>query len=459
LQLLADAPAFGLLPAFYGYDSLAPAVRQVKPADGPGYPVHLARLDVAVTAALLQLMGQLHGGRFDATTFQIMEHEAWVRTEGTVQLANALAGREFRKTLLGCQPDHRAYRQLQATLAAFMGQHPGGLPGGPVPTFRGDSTDRGLAAQLLQGQGYPRTPVALVATGSHEEGLAEALRQFQRENGLEPDGKLGRWTKAALVRTPQDRFAQLALNLDRLRQDPPGDSTYLLITLPAFTLEVFEAGVPVQTHRVIIGRPDMPTPTLSSRITHFVIAPEWNVPYSIATREMLPRIKADPAYLAQNNLAVYDTRNVPVDPSAVAWHTLSATHFPYLLKQLPGCDNALGNLLFYFPNPHSIYLHDTPGRSAFNATHRALSHGCIRVENPLALVRKLLQLEGRPDTLSRATVEDCQRHQARRQVRLKRPVPVHIRYLTNGVRGDVLCWYPDVYGRDAAMREAFMRVR
>jgi murein L,D-transpeptidase YcbB/YkuD len=395
MQLLADAPAFGLLPAFYGFDSLAPAVGGIKPTDGPGDPVHLAQLDVAVTAALLQLMGQLHGGRLDAATFRILAHEDWVRTEGVARLTNALAGRNFRETLLGCQPGHRAYRELQAALTAFVGQHPGGLSARPVSAFRGDSTDGVLAAQRLREQGYPRTPVALVASGSHEDGLAAALRQFQRENGLEPDGKLGRRTKAALARTPQDRFVQLALNLDRLRQDPPGDSTYLLITLPAFTLQVFEAGMPVQTHRVIIGKADMPTPTLSSRITHFVIAPEWNVPYSIATREMLPRIKADPAYLAQNNLAVYDARNAPVDPSAVAWHTLSETHFPYLLKQLPGCDNALGNLLFYFPNPYSIYLHDTPGRGAFNATHRALSHGCIRVENPLGLARKLLQLDHR----------------------------------------------------------------
>ncbi|HEX8528887.1 MAG TPA: L,D-transpeptidase family protein, partial [Cytophagales bacterium] len=265
-------------------------------------------------------------------------------------------------------------------------------------------------------------------------------------------------TKAALRRTPRDRFAQLAVNLDRLRGETFGDSSYLLVTLPAYALQVYEAGGPVQTHRVIVGRPDLPTPTLSSRITHFVMAPEWNVPYSIATKEMLPRIKANPAYLAQNNLAVYDRKNQPVDPSAVAWNTLGETNFPYLLRQLPGCDNALGNLLFYFPNPHSIYLHDTPGRGAFKATGRALSHGCIRVEDPLDLARKLLQLDGRPDTLSPAAVESCQRHQAPRQVRLKRPLPVHIRYVTNGVRDNVLYWYPDVYGRDAALKEAFLRI-
>ncbi|QIL74660.1 L,D-transpeptidase family protein [Hymenobacter sp. HDW8] len=254
----------------------------------------------------------------------------------------------------------------------------------------------------------------------------------------------------------ETRYEQVALNLERWRQEAISDSEYLLINLPAYRLELVSGDSVVRQHRVIIGKPETPSPTLSSTIDHFTLAPDWHVPRSIATKEILPILKKDVGYLARNNFAVYDARGRQLDPYQINWQQVSAKSFAYTIRQSAGCDNALGNIVFRFKNPYSVYLHDTPVRQAFTYPMRALSHGCIRLQNPMQLATYLLERGGQFRRLP--TEEECALQSKPQQVRLAKSMPLHVRYFTCAAENGQLRFYPDIYQRDKALSRALAAV-
>ncbi|MDO7852443.1 L,D-transpeptidase family protein [Hymenobacter convexus] len=251
----------------------------------------------------------------------------------------------------------------------------------------------------------------------------------------------------------QARFEQAGVALERWRWEAWAPTAeYIFINLPAYELQVVAHDSVRRRHRVIIGKPETPTPTLSSVIRYFTLAPDWHVPHSIATKEILPRLRENPGYLTLNNLTLYDERGRWRDPFSVRWGAVSAAHFPYAIRQAPGCENALGNVVFRFANPYSVYLHDTPTRQFFERPVRALSHGCIRLAEPLALAAYLLRREGRPVQLP--SEAECARQPTPRDVRLTRPLPLFVRYATCVAEGGQLRFFPDVYHRDERVRRA-----
>ncbi len=252
----------------------------------------------------------------------------------------------------------------------------------------------------------------------------------------------------------QARYEQACLTLERWRWEAwPPDEEYLLINLPAYELQVVAHDSVVRRHRVIVGKPQTPTPTLNSTITSFTLAPDWHVPRSIAIREMLPRLQEDAGYLALNNLALYDSRGRPLDPRRINWARVTPAGFAYSIRQSAGCENALGNVVFRFANPYAVYLHDTPMRQFFDQPVRAFSHGCIRLAEPLALAAYLLRREGRPDRLPDAAA--CARLPQPREVRLRRPLALHVCYATCVADSSGrLRFLADIYGRDEPLRQA-----
>ena len=248
----------------------------------------------------------------------------------------------------------------------------------------------------------------------------------------------------------QQQFEQVAVNLERWRWEPLADSSYVLINVPAYELLVVAGDSVVRHHRVVVGAPRTTTPTLSSRLTHFTLAPDWHVPRSIATQEMLPRIKKDAGYLASHNYALYDKRGQLVNPAGVNWAAVTAKNFAYTIRQSAGCDNSLGNIVFRFANPYSVYVHDTPLRQLFARPARALSHGCVRLENPMLLAAYLLRREG--NTARLPSDEECARQPRPRELRLRRPIALYIRYATCTAENGRLRFLPDIYGRDAVIR-------
>ncbi|MBC6990540.1 L,D-transpeptidase family protein [Hymenobacter sp. BT491] len=277
---------------------------------------------------------------------------------------------------------------------------------------------------------------------THEyQRLQKALAQWLREP-VAPDSAYQQ----------QSHYEQAALNLERWRWEAFAAPDYVLINLPAYELYVVSGDSVLRRHRIIIGKPQTPSPTLSSAISYFTLAPDWHVPRSIATKEILPRLQADAGYLARNNYALYDTRGRPLDPYQINWRQVTPASFAYTIRQSAGCDNALGNIVFRFANPYSVYLHDTPVRQLFAQPVRALSHGCIRVEQPMQLAAYLLQREGRAVNLP--SEAECALQPRPQDVRLRQPMPLHIRYFTCAAEGGKLRFYNDVYRLDAGLRQA-----
>ena len=247
------------------------------------------------------------------------------------------------------------------------------------------------------------------------------------------------------------QYELAALNLERWRWEtmvPTGE--YAWINIPAFELQVVAHDSVQRRHRVVVGAPKTRTPTLSSSIRYFTLAPDWHVPQSIAVKEMLPRLRRDPGYLGRNNYALYNARDQQLDPTRIRWAAVTANAFTYTIRQAACCENALGNIVFRFANPYSVYLHDTPLRQLFTRPYRALSHGCVRLESPFALAAYLLRREGRPALLP--SEAECARQPRPHDVRLLRPLPICIRYATCTAENGQLRFFPDIYGRDEVLR-------
>ena len=263
-------------------------------------------------------------------------------------------------------------------------------------------------------------------TGAVRETLTRLAPSHPQYEGL----------RAALARYLQagdpEAVKRLQTNLERWRWLPRDlGARYLLVNVPMYEMQMVERGVVVASMRVIVGAPETPTPLFSDRMTYVVFSPYWNIPESILREETLPRLVNDPGYLARNKMEVVGTSGEVIDPASVDWSDAEAAR-GLRFRQAPGPENALGLVKFIFPNHFSVYLHDTPGDSLFQRTSRALSHGCIRVEKPVALAEYVL----RDRRWTRERIQAAMHSRREQIVRLQESIPVHIGYWTVWVQPD-----------------------
>ncbi|HVZ22271.1 MAG TPA: L,D-transpeptidase family protein [Vicinamibacterales bacterium] len=249
---------------------------------------------------------------------------------------------------------------------------------------------------------------------------------------------------------PDGHLDQLKMNLERWRWMPRdlGDR-YVLVNVPAYQMQVIDQGHPVVAMRVIVGRADTPTPLFSDEMTYIVFSPYWNIPESIIKKETIPHMVRDPDYLERNHIEVVGTNGKTVDnPSAIDWSNDAAVE-KLRFRQAPGPENALGLVKFIFPNHFNVYLHDTPNDGLFSKRDRDLSHGCIRLENPVALAQYVLR--NRPEWTAER-IADAMHAKSQQVVTLKHHLPVHIGYWTAWVEPDgrTVTYTADPYGIDAA---------
>jgi murein L,D-transpeptidase YcbB/YkuD len=199
------------------------------------------------------------------------------------------------------------------------------------------------------------------------------------------------------------------------------------------------------SYRVIVGKPDSPTPVLTSAVDRIITNPVWYVPPSITMNEILPKIKSDTSYLKKNNLRIIDRSNRIINIGEVELTDMSILSFEYAIRQDAGSDNALGQVKFAFSNPYSVYLHDTPGKLLFSKDIRAFSHGCIRIENPLRLAGYLVNTLQSDTSDLAAMIEGGKHH----EIALNTSMPIRISYITceADTKGRIY-FYKDIYGND-----------
>ncbi|MGL5813890.1 MAG: L,D-transpeptidase family protein [Aeromonas sp.] len=297
-----------------------------------------------------------------------------------------------------------------------------------MPTLRAgeSSTELGRIRAILNalGDGAPSDD-EVIYDGETEA----AIKQFQRRHGLTADGIIGRQTRSWLNTGPQVRASLLLRNLWRRDLVDHLANRYVLVNIPDYRLSVVESGNEVFTSRVIVGKEQRATPILASEIRSIVLNPAWHVPRSILSKDILPKLGRDPAYLDREQFEVIDGEGNPVQFSEDGWHHALASGFPYRLRQKPGDHNALGRYKFYLPNNEAIYLHSTPRKSLFEQGARAFSSGCIRVEHADDLAELLLtDSRYQPDKVA-SILKDTQT----KWLPLTTPIPVFTVYWSSWI--------------------------
>ena len=252
-----------------------------------------------------------------------------------------------------------------------------------------------------------------IYTNKFDAKMLVAIKKFQARHGLFADGVIGIGTINALNYNKETRKGQILANLERWRwfSRNLGDQ-YILINLPNYKLDYVKNNDTIATHKIVCGRPQRMTPILSSKLSNFVFNPTWTVPPTIIKEDLTVEATANRNYFSRNRIIIYKGTNTIISPSE--WNPEKAESYRYV--QAPGYNNSLGVVKFNFPNHHLVYLHDTNHRDYFERKYRALSSGCVRVENPVSLAKLVLvdQDNGRWKSL-----EITRKERAEKEAKLK----------------------------------------
>jgi len=457
--MVKEAYLHGLDPEAYHLAALS------RSGDGPRRASTTAEQDLLSTDALVRLSHDLRFGRvrpkgFDARVpgpGALAPADAWPfeGPDAAARLVEIVETNRVRSVLSDLAPRHDLYRALTDALAGLRKVYADGgwepVPYGPtlglgqadarVPALR-----RRLAAEgLLPGADPASTDTRFDST------VLAAVRSFQRRYGLEPDGEVGPSTLAALNTPVEERIGQLRVNLERARWTLPGlPERFVGVNVAAARVRVVDGDRVLFDRRAIVGKRSSPTPSFAATMTYVELNPTWTVPRGIVG-EVLAQVRRDPTYLERQRIRVLDRSGTPVDPADVDFSRYSAADLPYVFRQEAGPLNPLGRIKLMFPNEHDVYLHDTPSRQLFENDDRLLSHGCVRVEDPLGLAE--IALEG--SSWDRAALSSAIDSGATRAITLPVPLPVFVLYWTAaGDRDGSVHYYPDVYGRDATVLAA-----
>jgi len=462
VRLVAASRDHGLDPADYHAAALG-RLPGAGSASAPPDAAALAERDLMLTDALVRLAYHLRFGK--ANPRELYPDWNFSRSLGAIDpvrtLETAIASESLEATVEQFAPQLPIYGRLRGALARHRAiEASGGWPRVPPgPTLEPGMQDPRIARlrERLAASGDYEGPAG-AEPDRFDAALEAAVRGFQARHALDPDGVVGRRTLAALDVDVGARIDQIRVNLERLRwvaQDLAGD--YLVVDIAGFSARLYVGDRVAWASRAVVGRPYRKTPVFRASMQYIVLNPAWTVPPTILREDVLPKVAADPAYLAREHMQVVDASGRPLDAAGIDWARYRSDGFPHQIVQAPGPDNPLGQMKFMLPNPHAVYLHDTPARKLFDKPERAFSSGCIRVEQPLELAVLLLD---EPERWSPAAIRAAIATGETRTVPVKRRIPVLVLYFTAEAPEDgTLQFRPDLYGRDprviAALRAPF----
>lgn len=455
LDALERADEHALPSQRYGVGALRAALASI----GPAGSANVANTELALTQAFLRYARDLSSGLLEPNAVDREIHISPPRSDERRLLADLADAPSVEVLLAGLPPTDPGYGRLMTHLAELRAEQGDGWKRGTLGGPSISPGDRGPRVGALRAR--------LIALGDHETetesaqqdrldgALVESVRMFQKRHGLNADGIAGRRTFEALNASIEDRIGQVMVNMERMRWlNRELGRRHIVVNQADFTVKLYQDGETLFDERVVVGQAARHrTPEFIDEMQHLVFNPTWHLPRSIATEEILPKLKADPLYLSKRNMRLVPTGGgPPPDALLTDWTLYSASDFPFRVKQAPGSGNALGRVKFMFPNRFAIYLHDTPSKNLFNKDARAFSHGCIRVRDPMRLAELLL----RPQEADPAAFIDRLLARGREAtVRLAETVPVYLTYRTVWIADDGEAEYrDDIYGRDARVLNA-----
>lgn len=466
LERLAAAEAEGLLPQDYNVAELQAALAAAasqRLSVEEGEP-----LEQRVHQAVLRYLNDLHHGRINPKTIgENYSEDARPPFDAEALLAQYAPTGNLAPVWQAATPQVPMYAGLRAELQRYLQLRDASAWAEPLPLpakGKGVASNQDwpglqtLAQRLVQLGDLPQEAVADAA--ALEASLPIALQTFQRRHGLKETSRIDRATVAQLNVPPAQRAEQIARTMERLRWAPlHQNKRMLVVNVPEYRLRAYTLGENAQvlhvlTMDVIVGKANhQRTPLFNKDMVRVEFSPYWNVPRSITSKEMVPRLQNDPGYIQRNNYEIIGPGGARAEVNQETLAALASGRMR--LRQRPGRGNALGDVKFIFPNKDNIYLHHTSAPGLFKRDYRALSHGCVRVENPVALAQFVLQDDPQwPEQRIRHVMDKRISH----NVAVPEPLPVILTYFTTVIDEDGrLKFVPDVYGQDKRLQKALAK--
>lgn len=458
LEAIRQSSLDGLQPEAYHLQRIEKLLKYNLTA-GTIIPADLIHIDLLLSDAYVQLATHLANGKTDPKKTDPKWHAARRDrlAEQNIPLDSILRTGIITPSLYQLTPHHHDYLNLRKALVRYrkIKQQGGWEPFIP----QSDKMEKGLShpdvAKLRRRLSVERSTLQpdCLDENLFDQTLHEQVMAFQKRNSLIDDGVIGKLSIEALNVPVERRIQILEANLERWRwlTNDPGER-YILVNIANFTLQLIDHNRCIFTTPAIVGRPLRETPVFSSLMTYVVFNPEWTVPPTILTEDVIPQVIENPAYLSGKQMKVLSLDGSEVDPATIDWNQAAQSGFPYMIRQKEGSFNSLGRIKFMFPNPYNVFIHDTPTRSLFLRNERTFSSGCIRIGSPFELAGLLLKDQ---PGLTPSVMRDIIDEGKPKTVFLHQPIPVHVVYLTAWADKEGLAGFGnDVYHRDEPLIRA-----
>jgi L,D-transpeptidase YcbB len=357
------------------------------------------------------------------------------------------------------EPKHRGYHDLKAGIRQFL-ETTDFRPVSAIvfPTKKMSELKASVIKRLFE-SGYLDS--AFLQTDSLK--LASVLKKYQTDKKLTVDGKIGSQTVRDLNLSGIEKFCRIAITLDRYKMLPERmPEKYIWVNIPSFNLRLISNDSVIISSRVVVGKQKTRTPVLTSAVSELITYPQWNIPQSIIVKEILPALKKDPGYLSRKGYGLFDSQGEEIDPFSVDWSKFSKG-IPYRVIQGSGDDNALGNLKFNFNNKYAVYLHDTNQRYYFSLDSRALSHGCVRVQDWEKLAFYIVNKENElarsqnKNFISVDSVRYWLVNKEKHFIPIRYRLPIFIRYFTCEGKDGKIIFFEDIYDEDLYLETNFFK--
>ena len=421
-----------------------------------------AKADLMLTDGLLHIMKDLKEGRLQPDSLTLNKDSVIDENFFTSKLKELTQQRQLNLLLSSLQPKHKGYWQLKNSIKSFLdSMDTKKYTYINYPYKKGDKKDSVYFIKTLQKRLKEGNYFVLADQKPDSIQLANALKKYQKQKGLKVDGKISTALIRQLNTTDLERFKRIAITLDRYKQLPPEmPQKYIWVNLPGFYLWVIDHDTIAIESKIICGKPDTRTPLLTSEISDMVTYPTWTVPNSIIAKEMLPGLKRSSGYLARKGFSLFNYKGEEIDPSTINWAKYKRA-IPFKIRQGSGDANALGIYKFNFNNKYSVYLHDTNQRYLFKNSSRALSHGCVRVQEweklAFYIARNDSMFSQRPDALHYNTdsIKNWIANKERHRIDVRIHIPLYIRYFTCEGKKGKIHFYDDFYNEDKILEEKY----
>jgi murein L,D-transpeptidase YcbB/YkuD len=459
LLLIENAKLFGLFPTDYHSHQLSvikklfakDVFKDKETQDAASW----ARADLMLSDALISIFHDIKLGRLPTDSITLRKDSVLTEEFISSKFNAAASGLSLEVILSTLEPKYQGYRELKEAIRDFL--HKADF--NPITQIsfpnKNQQELRAAVAKRLFETGY----IDSTFTEIDSLRLTSILKRFQKDKKLAIDGRIGAQTIRMLNLSDLEKFNHIAITMDRYKMLPDSlPEKFIWVNIPSYSLKLISHDTLVLSSKVVVGKPKTRTPVLTSAVSEMITYPQWTIPASIIEKEILPGLKKDTAYLRKKGYMLLNGKNEEVSPDSVNWTRYKKT-IPFKVIQGSGDDNALGVLKFNFNNNYSVYLHDTNQRSFFDNDSRALSHGCVRVQEWQKMAYYIMNNENSLSTSSKLKPipVDSLTHwleiKEKHSIPIRSKVPVFIRYFTCEVNDGQISFFEDIYDEDKKMIE------